>query len=120
MNGVLTRIDDLLTRKGLRKIDLCNHLGLASSTYSTWRATDKIPDSKYLADIADFLGTTTDYLLTGQGDYYFDKDVQAMAQAIYDRQELKVLFDASRKLSKEDIEQFSDLMNRLAPKTWDY
>ena len=66
MNEVLERIDEELKKQGDNTFALANAVGVAPSTYYTWRKSDKIPDSKYLVNIAEYLGTSVDYLLTGK------------------------------------------------------
>ena len=48
--------------------------------------------------------------------YYLDPEAAEMAQELYDRPEMRVLFDASRKATKEDIEQVADILKRLSGK----
>ena len=48
--------------------------------------------------------------------YYFDSDAAKMAQELFDRPEMKVLFDASRKATKEDIEQVAEILKKLSGK----
>lgn len=48
-----------------------------------------------------------------QPDYYLSDEVSKMAQEIYDNPELRILFDASRKLEKEDILTVVSLVKRM-------
>ena len=50
---------------------------------------------------------------TGQTDYYVSEEVSKMAQEIYDNPELHILFDASRKLNKDDILAVVDIVKRM-------
>lgn len=45
--------------------------------------------------------------------YYLSDEVSKMAQEIYDNPELRILFDASRKLEKEDILTVVSLVKRM-------
>ena len=45
--------------------------------------------------------------------YYLDDDAREMAQFMFDNPEYKVLFDATRKVKKEDIEFVKDFIERL-------
>lgn len=66
MNDVLTRINVMLAERNLKAIDMCQKIGLAPTTFYTWRKTDRIPGSEYLPSIAKYLGVSIDYLLTGE------------------------------------------------------
>ena len=48
--------------------------------------------------------------------YYLNPEAAEMAQELYERPEMRVLFDASRKATKEDIEQVADILKKLSGK----
>lgn len=66
MNDVMQRIEDRLIEIGRKKIDLCKATGIGTGTYSTWKNKDRIPGGEYLPAIAEFLGVSVDYILTGK------------------------------------------------------
>ena len=45
--------------------------------------------------------------------YYLNDDAREMAQFMFENPEYKVLFDASRKISKEDIETVKNIMDKF-------
>ena len=45
--------------------------------------------------------------------YYLDPDARDMAQFLFENPEYKVLFDASRKVKKEDIEFVKQMIDRI-------
>lgn len=51
-----------------------------------------------------------------QPSYYLDPEVAQLAQELYERPEMRVLFDASRNASPEDIEQVAALLEKLSNK----
>lgn len=63
---IIERIYDTLDRTDKRAYELCNLLGIRTSTMSTWKSRTNDPPAKYMKTIADFLGVSLDYLLTGQ------------------------------------------------------
>ena len=48
--------------------------------------------------------------------YYLDDDARDMAQFLYENPDYKVLFDASRKVKKEDIEFVKEMIDRMSNK----
>ena len=50
------------------------------------------------------------------GLYYMDPAVVAMARELYERPEMRVLFDASRNASKEDIETVASILEKMSDK----
>lgn len=53
------------------------------------------------------------YLKQEKEKYYLNDDAREMAQFMFDNPEYKVLFDATRKVKKEDIEFVKDFIERL-------
>ena len=64
---VVNRINALLAEKGIQKKDFYKNCGITSASYSLWNTGKTTPRMKNLEVIADYLNTTTDYLLTGLG-----------------------------------------------------
>lgn len=117
MNEVLQRITDLMDRKQIKDSVLCKEVGVSQSTFATWKQKDREPQLRYIPGIAKFLGVSIDYLLTGENQndesYYFDREVVEMAQEMATRPELKVLFSASRNVSKESIEAINNMIKQM-------
>ena len=89
--------------------------GVTKSTFSDWKAGRYQPKDEKLQKIASFLGVSVEYLKTGeeQNGYYLNDDAREMAQFMFENPEYKVLFDASRKISKEDIETVKTIMDKF-------
>ena len=62
---IVSRINGLLAEKGISKRDFYQDCGITSASYSLWNTGKTTPRMKNLEVIADYLETTTDYLLTG-------------------------------------------------------
>lgn len=63
---IIERIYEVLNEKGKRAYQLCEILDIRTSTMSTWKTKKNDPPAKYMKTIADFLGVSLDYLMTGQ------------------------------------------------------
>ena len=79
------------------------------------------PDYETLEMIADFFNVDIDYLLgrtnkttiLPESTYYLNDDARDLAQFMFENPEYKVLFDASRKVKKEDIEFVKQMIDRM-------
>lgn len=63
---IIERITETLKEKDKLAVDLCRVLDIRTSTMSTWKAKKNDPPAKYMPTIANFLGVSLDYLLTGE------------------------------------------------------
>lgn len=120
--------------------DVANLVGVSEATISRWESGD-IANMRRdrIAKLADALKISPavimgwdekpekvkvkyDFHLFGedapedQPTYYLDPEAAALAQELYERPEMRVLFDASRNATKEDIEQVADILDKLSKK----
>lgn len=62
---IVSRINALLAEKGISKQKFYEDCNITSASYSLWNKGKTTPRMKNLETIAQYLGTTTEYLLTG-------------------------------------------------------
>jgi hypothetical protein len=62
MDITLKRIVESMDAKGIKKIDLTNHLGMVSSAFGNWIAGRNKSYHKYLYQISDYLDVSVEYL----------------------------------------------------------
>lgn len=103
---VTARIKALCEERNISVRKLERDLGIGNGSVLRW--SKQIPNADTLLRAAEYFGVTVGYLL-GETDepsieYYIDPEVASLAQELKNRPELKVLFDASRNMSKETIE----------------
>ena len=97
--------------------DLVNDLGFDNSTVSNWCAGNRVPKIDVIIDIAKYLHVNVGDLIEdnrNEETYYLNDDAREMAQFMYENPDYKVLFDASRKVKKEDIEFVKEMIDRLS------
>lgn len=105
------RIKELRLSNGLTQKDLSDYLGLTPKMISFYELGQRVPPSDIILKLAEKFHVSTDYLL-GKSDstdktssYYYDDEVAAIANEMKDNPGMRVLFDASRGLKKESIEE---------------
>ena len=99
----------------IRKLE--RDLDFGNNTIGKWKTST--PNADKLQKVADYFNVSTEYLLTGKEkeggeEYYLNPDARDMAQFLFDNPEYKVLFDASRKVKKEDIQFVKEMMDRMS------
>ena len=109
------RLKLLRTEKGLTQQKLAVDFNIEQSTISAYENNARTPDIDTLEIICDYFNVSIDYL-TGRDSksvYYLDPDVAEMAQEIYDNPELRILFDASRHATTEDLKFVTEMVKRM-------
>ena len=117
-----TKIKKLRLACGLTQEDLAIAANTTKQTihkYETGIITN-IPASKIKA-IADKLNVTPAYLMGWKEEeigqpYFLDNEAKEIAQEIANNPDLHILFDATRKVSKKDLQFVIDLVKRLDKK----
>ena len=108
----------LRTRDGYSQMELAKKIGVSKSTISMYELGNREPDFETLETIADLFNVDMNFLLgkttsENENSYYINDDARALAEFMYNNPEYKVLFDASRKVKKEDIEFVKQFMDRM-------
>ena len=113
-------LKSLRTAKGLTQEELAQILKISRSTVGMYENGSREPDYETLELIADYFNVDIDYLLGRTNkttiipnSYYLNDDAREMAQFLYDNPDYKVLFDASRKVKKDDIEFVKQMIDRM-------
>lgn len=99
------KIRQLCLERGISVRQLEKAVGIGNGSVLRWEKQE--PSAKNLQKVADYFGVSTYYLLDDEetkADYFIDPEVLKMAQELKVRPELKVLFDASKRMSKETVE----------------
>lgn len=88
--------------------------GVSDKAVSTWENGTAEPRMGAIQKIAEHFGISKASLVDdADGEYYIDPEVAELAQQLKDRPELKVLFDASKGVSKDDIQFVIDMIERM-------
>ena len=122
MGNFQSVLKSLRTSFGLTQEELANRLKVSRSTIGMYESGAREPDYETLEAIADYFNVDIDYLL-GRTDkttlipesyYYLNEDAREHAQFLYDNPEYKVLFDASKKVKKEDIDFVKKMIDKFS------
>ena len=128
MSSFAERFKLLRIRSKLTQEELAKQLELSKSTISMYENGNREPDFDTLEQIADFFKVDPNFLLgsnvpaygnnpdpnNGQLEgYYIDPETVEKIHEIYDDPNLRVLFDAKRDLSPQDLDFICRTINIL-------
>ena len=110
----------LRIQSGLTQQEMADKLKISRSSIGMYENGEREPSFELLENIADYFNVDMNYLIgkkelsenIPQG-YYLNEDAREMAQFMFENPEYRVLFDASRKISKEDIETVKAIMDKF-------
>lgn len=111
---IYQRIRDLCKLRGLTITGLERELGFAKGSLS--KIDKNKPSSERVQKLADRLGVTAEYLVTGESQadgYYYDPETARLAQEIFDNKELGLLLSASRKMSPDALRHLASLVDEM-------
>ena len=110
----------LMEQKGVSASDVAKATGITASTFTMWKQGKISPNSQKMIKIADYFGVPVEYLLTGEmpaGEgYYIDEETAKTAQALFENKDMRLLFDAARDASPEDLQMVAQILERLKRK----
>ena len=112
------RLRELRQQRGYSQEELAKQLGLSKSAISMYERGARTPDFETMELLADFFNVDMNYILGKEmcSTYYIQPEAAEAAKELYERDELRVLFDAARDVSEEDIRYVATLLEKLKQK----
>lgn len=110
----------LRLKSGLTQQEMSEKLNISRSSIGMYEKGEREPSFELLETIADYFNVDMNYLL-GKAElsehipdaYYLNEDAREMAEFMFKNPEYKVLFDASRKVNKNDIDVVKTIMDKF-------
>lgn len=130
MSTLSKNLRALRRARGLSQDDVAARLGYKSfTTVQKWEAGSSEPSVQTLKKLAGLFGVTLNDLVSRDltrpdaddagGRYYLDPETREIAQAVYEDDNLRMLFDASRDAAPEDIQMAAEMIRRLSGRNKD-
>lgn len=95
---IINNLLSLLEKKGLKQADLCEAIGISSSTMTNWKNRGTDPPAKYIIPICEFLDITPYLLLT-------NKENSSMNKLDVDENELIHIYKELSDISKAKVKE---------------
>ena len=109
----------LRIEKKLTQEELAQATGLSRSAIGMYESGSREPNFETLEILADFFNVDMNTLLdrsqSSQG-YYLNPEAAKMAQELYDNPGMRILFDAAKNVSAEDLKAAAELIARIKKK----
>nr|DAE99026.1 MAG TPA: Repressor protein CI [Caudoviricetes sp.] len=115
-----SNLSRLIEERNLKQAEIAEYIGVSPQTFNTWVKGIAFPRMGKVQKIADFFNVPKSYLIEEHPDdeptYYIKPEAAEAAKELYERDELRVLFDAARDVSEEDIRYVATLLEKLKKK----
>ena len=102
-NNLGGRIADLLKKSGLTQRELANKVGVTEASMSRYISGGRIPKGPTIANIANALHTTSDYLLGTEEDITKEQKTIAVKE---DREKSKTVTDILEEVKQEICDDY--------------
>ena len=116
----IERLNSILQKRNLSQADLSKMTGIRSSSISDWLNGKYEPKQDKISIIAEALNVSPVWLIgyddtsSNQSEgYYVDSETAEYAEMLRTRPEMRLLFSASRGISKEDMEKAVEYIELL-------
>ena len=104
--GLYENVKNAAKAKGYSINRLEKELGFSRSYILKFKTIT--PSAEKIQKIADFLGVSSEYLMTGEEKeneerYYTNDETAQVAQEIFENKELRALFDVQKDMAPDDL-----------------
>lgn len=112
-------LNRFLKINGKNQADIAMLLNVSQTAVSTWCKGIKLPRMDKVQALADYFGINKSDLLEDKGtqeehnSYYIDKYAKELAQFLFKNPEYRVLFDAAKDVSADDLEMVKTIIDKF-------
>lgn len=115
LRGLISKgLTEQMELHDINQVDLAKILGVDKSTVGKWINQLATPSLGTIQKMADYFNVGKSYFLEEEpAEYYINNETKKIAQEIFDNKELRILFDAGRKASPEDLKLAQEILLRF-------
>ena len=113
---LLDRVKELCRLKGISQGRMEKEIGISNGASSKWKTSS--PSLDILKKLSEYFGVSVDYLMTGKekegGEtYYINEETREIAQEIFEKKELRMLFDVTRKSTPQRLMAYYNMIKEF-------
>ena len=108
-----------LDRENKTQKEVADAIGVSPQTFNTWLQIVALNMMGKVQALADYFGINKSDLLEDKGaqeednSYYIDEEAKELAQFLFKNPEYKILFDAAKDVSAEDLEMVKTIIDKF-------
>lgn len=112
-------LNRFLEISGKNQADIATLLNVSQAAVSNWCKGIKMPRMDKVQALADYFGINKSDLLEDKPEpehdssYYINEDAKELAQFLFENPEYKVLFDAAKDVSADDLEMVKTIIDKF-------
>ncbi|WP_427114169.1 helix-turn-helix domain-containing protein [Megasphaera sueciensis] len=110
------KIKELRLARNLTQEEVARGTGLSASSVGMYEQGRRKPSFEVLEAFADFFNVDMNTLTAKDQGYYNDPEIAAMAEELRTNPKMRILFDASKDLNKQDIDFAINMIKELKKK----
>ena len=110
-----SRLSNLMSERNINQREIAQVVGVSESTVGKWLLLKAMPRMGVIQKLADYFNVGKSYFLEDESEqgYYTDPEVAEYAEELRTNPKYRLLFDASKDLSKEDIDFVVNMIEQL-------
>lgn len=118
---IAKNLNNILKKNDMTQVELANAIGVSESAIGKWILGHNAPSMGNVQKIADHFSIPKALILEENTEsYYVDVETQKIAQEIYEDKDLKLLFDAARDATPQDLQAVHSMLKALKAKEQGY
>ena len=105
------KFEKLLKERNVKTADVADATGIARPSFTAWKKGSYTLKADKIQKIADYFGVPVGYFYDdADPEYYINEETAALAEEMALKPGLRVLFDASRDLSEDNLKMFAQMI----------
>lgn len=115
--SITDKLDQFMKKNGYNKADLARLSGIPYTTIDgLYKKGDENTKLSTLRRLAKVIGCTLDELADDVKGYYLNPESAKIAQEFYDNPGMRILFDAAKDVSPEDLKLAAQIVAKMKKK----
>lgn len=121
---IFTRnLNNLLSEHNKTQLELANYIGVSNTSVNNWTKGYNTPRMDKIDLICSFFHIRREDLLTDaphEQTYYTNPETAKVAQEIFDNSDLRILFDAAKDSTPEQLKLAAEMLRQFKKTTGEY